>query len=806
MVVMTSNLRATAMGAVGAVALILLLAPAQAQVTDEQVSAAIERGVKFFLDAQRDDGRWSEGDTSLPQFGHYYIGSNEVCAMLSLAYAGVSMNDPKMEKGFNTLLDLPMLHTYSRSLRILVIAKLLPHLRREQAEKARLVMKADAQFLVDTQHANGGWGYPEYDGENQALKDKKPLPTDPPPKWLGAKDTWWDFSNTQIAILGLSEAAYAGIEIPEPVFRKAQDLYLAEQFPDGGWDYGHEFGSTNTHRDNPYGSMTAAAVASLFLTRDILYPGLGCPCRNGASSGRVPKVDAAIDKGLEWLGKYFSAKEHPAVVPGGAERLSNWLLYWLYSCERAGLASGIKYFGEHDWYAQGAAQLVRRQRKEGSWGDYGDTAWAVCFLAKGRAPILFNKLQFDGLWNTHPRDLANLLRYVSHLKEQPFQWQIINFSAPVPDWHDAPILYISAESDLKLGDEDKKKLRAFADSGGTIFFEASCGNPSAKAAWERTLKEVWPEFELKVLTKEHPLWTADQKIAGRLPTLYGMDDGLRTFMFVTWQDMSCTWNRLQVTRDATLFQMGSNLYAYTTDRRMLRARLAATPVFVRESYVGTRLTCGSRRELKLAPVRHGGDWYVGKNYGLLTLAAASLAEDVGLKATALDASAPAELTKAGVHLAWLAGRKGVTLGNEDQAALKKFLADGGLLVAEAVMGDSRFDAEFRALAGQLGLKIMALNKDASILTGSLGEATGYAIDQVRFKYALRVERVGKMMSDLHGLYLGDRLVGIYSPFDISWCRTGMDAFDCRGYETEDAQAIWTNLLLWASAQPQSAAP
>ena len=778
-----------------------LAGSASAQVTDEEVSASIDRGVQFFLDAQLDNGRWSEGDGVIRTFGHYYIGGNEVCAMLSLAYAGVSMNEPKMQKGFDAMLDLPMLHTYTRSLRILAIAKVLPHLRREQAERARLVMKADAQFLVETQHENGGWGYPAYEGESQAIKEKKELPTNPMPKLVGAKDTWWDFSNTQIAILGLSEASYAGIEIPEIVYKRTQDLYLSEQFEDGGWDYGHDLGANSSHRNNPYGSMSAAAVASLFLTRDILYPGLGCPCKGGRSSGRVPKVDAAIEKGLGWLGKYFSAKEHPAVEPGGAQKLANWLLYWLYSCERAGLASGIKYFGTHPWYAEGAAQLVKRQKKDGSWVNYGDTAWAICFLAKGRAPILFNKLQFDGLWNNHPRDLANLLKHVSQIKEQALQWQIINFAAPVEDWHDAPILYISAESDLKLTEEDKKKLRIFTDTGGTIFFEASCGNPTAKSSWETALKEVWPEFELKVLAKEHAVWSADQKIMGRLPMMFGMDDGLRTFMFVSWQDVSCVWNRFSVTREMTLFNLGGNLYAYTTDRRPLRSRLASSRSTSRDAYLTAKLASGERTNLKLATVRHGGDWFVGQNYKLLATAAASMPEGVGLTPSVAEVTAPADLTKTGVNLAWLAGRKSVALNEDEQAALKQYLADGGLLVAEAIMGDGRFDVEFRAQAAQMGLTIAPLAKDAAILSGAMNGATGYAIDPVKFKFALRVQRVGRQVPELYGLYLGEKLVGVYSPIDITWCRTGMDAFDCRGYEAEDAQAIVTNLLLWASTRP-----
>ncbi|GAG47009.1 unnamed protein product, partial [marine sediment metagenome] len=238
--------------------------------------------------------------------------------------------------------------------------------------------------------------------------------------------------------------------------QRVQDLYLLWQNEDGGWPYGR--GRLNPdRRQNSYGSMTAAAVASLFITRDYLYPGIGCPCKGGKSTGRVPQLDKAIDGGVDWLAENFAGDRHPKYSTPARR-----VLYWLYACERVGLAAGLKYFGGHDWYAEGAEYLLSEQgRRSGRWGQVYQTCWAVCFLVKGRAPILFNKLKFKGLWNNHSRDVANLARYIGNLKEQPIQWQIITLEAPVEEWHDAPILYISAESRLRLTDEHKAKLRRF---------------------------------------------------------------------------------------------------------------------------------------------------------------------------------------------------------------------------------------------------------------------------------------------------------------------------------------------------------
>ena len=136
-----------------------------AKPTDAQITAAIDRGVQSLLDTQTDKGWWSPNGTYRSS-NRDMDGAYEVCAMLALAYAEVSMNNEKMRKGFEELLKFDMKFTYTCSLRIMTISKLLPRLRRELRDRARKVMKKDALFLIRTQHDgqqdSGTWGYPNY--------------------------------------------------------------------------------------------------------------------------------------------------------------------------------------------------------------------------------------------------------------------------------------------------------------------------------------------------------------------------------------------------------------------------------------------------------------------------------------------------------------------------------------------------------------------------------------------------------------------------------------------------------------------
>jgi hypothetical protein len=87
-------------------------------------------------------------------------------------------------------------------------------------------------------------------------------------------------------------------------------------------------------------------------------------------------------------------------------------------------------------------------------------------------------------------------------------------------------------------------------------------------------------------------------------------------------------------------------------------------------------------------------------------------------------------------------------------------------------------------------------------------ASGYNVAGVSYTYALRDERMGKPLPELLGIYLGEKMVGVYSPYDVMFRQTGSEAFDCRGYDADDARALAVNLALYAATlgAPASATP
>jgi hypothetical protein len=751
------------------------------QVTAQEVDTAVAKGVAYLWSIQKkESGRFGAGDFSRTDNIGLHVGGQDVCALTALAYAHETAK-PEFQKGLALLRELEPDTTYVLGLRIMLNAELYRQAdyKHDAVKKTglRKSMQRDAVRLAGLQLSNGAWDYRGVNNVNS-----------------------WDFSNTQLAVLGLQQAVLCGVEINPEVLVKVQKLYLEKQRDDGGWNYGRQ----GFHEQVSFGSMTAAATASLLITRDLLNPGQGCPCSGDKSSGRRnPQVDAAIDRGLKWLGENFETHDNPKAI----NEFTTLEIFWLYAVERVAIATGFKYLGPHNWYAEGARSLISQQQGNGSIAENDfcegipDTSFALLFLIKGRGPILMNKLQYDGAWNLHPHDLEHLAHYVGDAKEQQINWQIINLSVPVAEMHDAPILYISAESALKLSDPEKKKLREFTDTGGTIFFEASCGNRDINLAWRKTCREIWPEWELGKLDRTHPLWTADLKIANP-PPLWGTSDGVRTFLLYTPLDISCTWNLNAVDKNKAMFDLGSNLWAYTTDRGKLRGKLESHEVGASQKYAATQpARGGGAAAITVARLRHGGDWNVAQNYHQWATLSAATSRMSGLSITEAEPVAPGAAVPAGTTMLYLSGRTSCDLDAAGQAWLKNYLAGGGFLFAEAALGDKRFDPSLRAMIGTAGLTFKHLDATSPLISGQLpGGASGYNVNGVGYTYALRDERMGKPLPELLGIYLGEKMVGVYSPYDVMFRQTGCEAFDCRGYDADDARALAVNLALYAATQ------
>ena len=357
----------------------------------EHIEAAIEKGVGWLRENREEDGRWQP-------HGGYNIGTQALVA-LTLAACEVPRDDPLLVGTVDWLFTQTPKKTYERAVALMAVDEFYAKpgeraLMREGSEppprelpKDRLAWCMEvAAELEKTATQPGSWGYPP----------------------AGRVIPNFDTSNTQYAILGLHAATHLGYEPQEGTWlgiMRHFELVKERDGPKGsvaliragaairdeskttqdaapvrevaGFRY-----TTLTGPREVWSSMTCAGIASLSLCRHHL--------RRIGSNKLTPAVDTAIEETIlgawAWLDINWATDRHPH-HPG-----NGWLYYYLYSLERAGILHGVKRIGGKDWYFEGAAQLLARQKEKGGWGGGKDekvaeTCFALLFLKRATAPL-----------------------------------------------------------------------------------------------------------------------------------------------------------------------------------------------------------------------------------------------------------------------------------------------------------------------------------------------------------------------------------------------------------------------------------
>lgn len=722
-----------------------LLAPSTAgDVTAAQVKRALDLGVRTLKKRQLRDGTWGERSR---QVRERYGGGETTLVTLALLQAGEPATSPSLQAALEHVSRHENDHVYIVALKIMALTKADP-------EKYRRVLESATHWLIQAQLPNGLW---TYDQTRQRF----------------------DHSNTQFALLGLHAAAQAGIDIPPRVWKRARTQLLRNQNADGGWAYRNTGGS--------YGSMTAAGVADLI----ILGSSAAIPQERGFRDGAAPgcgryKGSTALINGLNWLGRNFRADQNP-------QHGSRWLYYWLYAVERCGILSGRRYFGDHDWYRQGAEFLVRAQGGNGMWGNsLVDTAFAVLFLAKGRKPLLIQKLAWsnDQSWNPDRNDVKHLIAFIGDKLGEPTAWQVVDFDAPLEEWLAAPLLYFHGHKFPRWNVRQRDKIRKFVEQGGTLFAEACCGSKEFREGFQRFAAETFPAVPLRELDSGHPVYSTyfDLKPAG----LMGMNVGCRTSILYSPNDLSCLWEQGDIPLlSEQAFQLGTNIAAFAVGRQALRDRLDVVTL-PQEGRITPAPPAGDA--LRLAQVVYDGDWHPDPQ--ALVHFAEYLRDNVQLDV--VTQYQPVRLTDENLHtcpVLFMTGHYRFELSQREIDGLVGQLERGGFLLAEACCGREAFDTAFREIVKRAFPKqeLKRLPANHPIFRGE----PGFRLETIGYKPAALAEDPELRAPELWGLELDGRLALVYSPYSIGCGLDGHVCYNCRGYLDEDARRLATNIILYA---------
>ena len=298
------------------------------------------------------------------------------------------------------------------------------------------------------------------------------------------------------------------------------------------------------------------------------------PIGSAASAG--PYAHRPLQKTGDWLASNLRVDQN-----FGAG--NQWRFYYLCELERVGRLTGKRFFGQHDWYRLGAEELVLEQLKEiGCWqGALVEqnrvlaTSFALLFLAKGRAPVLINKLRHGPAndWNNDPDDVRNLVGVVSRDWKRLLTWQMVDSrNATVLDLLRAPILFFNGHKSPEFSAPERANLRAYIEEGGTIIAEACCGSADFDRGFRKLMEEMFPDKkeQLRRLPDNHAILRGTLLQNAERHPLWGIDRAGRTAVIYSPTDLSCYWNQSEhhppQPAVSEAVKVGQNMVDYATGR------------------------------------------------------------------------------------------------------------------------------------------------------------------------------------------------------------------------------------------------
>jgi hypothetical protein len=765
----------------------------------DQVNAALDKAKAYLYSKIKPGHFWEEVPEMDEKAGNHDVkgrqwGGYTALSVYALLASGDKETDAKLRPAVDWIKKQRIIGNYALGIRAQIWPFLAP------TRDNQLLAIKDRDYLYKGLHRNPNPKKGDTDrlGFYPYWFQDKPKPG----YQMGPGDSWWDLSVSQYGVLGMWACEQVdGVEVPVDYWVEVDKAWKLAQFRDGpdagGWAYAR--GGRNADHEKVKATMTAAGVATLFITQDYLarfQPGGFGVCRGGENN-------QAIDLGLAWMDKNINAL------------LGNGQFYGMYGVERIGLASGKKYFGTVDWYEVGSNYLMRAQAADGSWGgSIPNTCFAILFLARGRSPVIINKLEYtlnDPAnkayklpWAQRPRDVANFSRFVTKQSESYYNWQVVNLKVTPDDLHDAPLLYVAGSKPLDFTDDEVAKLREYVEAGGTILFNADCADEgfTASIVGKAGLgPKLFPKYEFRELPPNHSIYNEQVYLAKNWknkPRVLAMSNGVRELMLVIPDaDLGRAWQTSAYKTKEEAFQLGANIFYYTSEKGSARYR--------GDSHI-------IKTDPKVQPVARlrvarllAGDNADPEPWGWKRMAAVMLRDaKIGLTSEPIKLG-DGKLTFAamggatGYQAAHLSGTGKFVLSTKQRDEIKAFVTAGGTLIVDAAGGDADFassaEKEITSIFGGDASSVGTLiSFDEPIYSW-----TGFRIPKFSYRTYAQTRLSGKLnVPRVRSIQQGGKMRVFYSREDLSFGMIGQPRDGILGYSPETATNIMRNLLLYVA--------
>lgn len=760
---------------------------------DDDITQAIELLIEETIADWQPQSHW---DPTTPKYDHSPLGQTPL-TILGLLHAGVKFQDPRLQPSVQWLLGASLKNTYPVACRAQALG-LMP-------ESTQTALEQDIRWLLDSFGNDAAcWGY-------------RPQPN--------TKRV--DNSLRQYAALALWEGEKRGVKVSASVWLKLEAKLLQEQRSDGGWGY--------TATDPPRSSMTLAAITILAIAQDWLHSDAAV----GGNRARLRKNQDALQRGLEWVDRYFDPARNPSLGEDGIKD-HGWWWYHAYCVERVALATGRHRFGKHDWYRSIAARMLQLKFKRSGSGlvrnhqplNAVDRAFALMFLSRGRVPVAINKLIMDPQnTNRRPQDAANWTEHLTHTTEEQLNWQCITLDDPMIKWSQAPLMWLSGQKNLfgesRPNSEDQRRLgtvraawrercargefsnheafltaksnlphppehqvcqkvQSYLHEGGLLVASGDRLDRAFVASVRELGLRIYPEASWEILPKNHWIYSLYHKIRGKLPVVESLSTGgrERILLFPSTDVGAALQQRLH--QDGPLYQTLDNIYLGASGLQPLPVRLHGASTETAPSHAMVR------PEVLLVEAVHRGIWNPEPTATEKLLAWLGPFSKIKVKQMPL-ANLGDLKQKAFV---WIRGIYHTTLTEQEIKALHQFAKSGrGVLFFETVHGEGSF---CESIEQQLSGVFEQTITNAFALPHLHGEfnADLPAFGTVSFQ-PKTTRRLGSndQTHRLRTLELPNSQVKIvFSREDLSYALLDRPWFNTNGYSTKSARSILHRLI------------
>ena len=207
--------------------------------------------------------------------------------------------------------------------------------------------------------------------------------------------------------------------------------------------------------------------------------------------------------------------------------------------------------------------------------------------------------------------MRNLVNVVSRNWKNLLTWQVVDPAvASVSDLLQAPIVFFNGHQAPEFSAQARQNIREYVEQGGFLLADACCHSNEFDAGFKTLIKELFPEpeYKLKRLSDDHPIWHHRHLLAPGALSLWGIEHGCRTVVVYSPKDLSCYWNQAELSPEnstvALATKVGQNIVDYATGKELPADKLVIRQV---RDFKASPVR---RNALRIAKLKHAGGWNV----------------------------------------------------------------------------------------------------------------------------------------------------------------------------------------------------